>query len=469
MEDTQDFRTGILECKNGNASFYEKDFNFCITSNVISPKKFYEAPDMYSLVQENQFLTGTTHSGQHIEIYTGDSNIHPLPSCSPFQIHTSMYLIQSSNTIGIPDWNTFDGIRFEGGTLNNLFSYHNVSTKYFPGGCTITDSDYTLSGSIETSYGKVDIIIGWFTQHTAKPNKMIVSQNTGYIDLTFDKPISRQEAFENIENVRTLLGFMCYRKNVDFDSIYLQKKHTQETSETPTSEFYNDAQVFIQYDFSPTRKRPLDSICFDELGKNVFDLFEMIYDRKKFNPFHFLDFIPNSDESAKWISGEMIRDVATFIECEYHRASQEKDSKTKKLFEDSERLKNLKSKLHQVLSQDESENSPFPKSTHNNIEKNINKIAFSSCNTDFALYEAYKDITRFIISTPSPLKALSESDTSEFRKYRNGKSHGRRMALNTNIGITTLYLIASGYCSILHRAKVDDSILKKLCKKHFLV
>jgi len=98
--------------------------------------------------------------------------------------------------------------------------------------------------------------------------------------------------------------------------------------------------------------------------------------------------------------------------------------------------------------------------------RNLKKIALPSKNTDFDLYEAYKHITYNII--PHSQKILTENDIKEFREYRNGKAHGKHVLLNTNIGITSLYLVASGYCSILHRAGVDDATLEQLCNKHFL-
>lgn len=234
----------------------------------------------------------------------------------------------------------------------------------------------------------------------------------------------------------------------------------------PVEYSYNDAQVFIRHDFSPSEKDSLNSICIDELGNNVFNLLSMIYKDTPSNPLHLLDFLPTSDEAAKWITGGFIRDVATFAECEFHQTTQWRDSKSKKSFDDYARIQSLISKFEQTLSQDEFDHGSLPENTRQAIMRNLKKIALPSKNTDFDLYEAYKHITYNII--PHSQKILTENDIKEFREYRNGKAHGKHVLLNTNIGITSLYLVASGYCSILHRAGVDDATLEQLCNKHFL-
>lgn len=466
MKDSVSPRTGILECTNGTASFYEKDFSFYITNNHATQKKLHEAPDMYSLVPDNHFLKGLTHDGRYILIYVGELKSTSLPSSSPFSLRTSSYLVQDSNSIGKPDWSYFDRIEFQGGVLNNLFSSHYISVDFNSDKFNVPNDDFTLSGTVETSYGKIDIDIGWYTTYHSKPQETNFTHNTGFIRCKFAQPISVNAAFENIENFHTLVKFLSYRSNVEFDSIYLQKNYMQDTLDGPVEYSYNDAQVFIRHDFSPSEKDSLSSICIDELGNNVFNLLSMIYKDTPSNPIHLLDFLPASDEDAKWITGGFIRDIAAFTECECRHVAQKKDSKSKKLFDDYVRLQGLISKFEHTLSQDESDNGPLPQNTHQTIIRNLHKIALPSKNTDFALYESYKHTTYHIIQyTP---KVLTENDIKEFREYRNGKAHGNHVLLTTNIGITSLYLIASGYCSILHRASVDDATLEKLCNKHFL-
>lgn len=466
MKDSVSPRTGILECNNGSASFYEKNFEFCITDNHISPKKIYEVPDMYSLVLQDHFLKGLTHDGRRIFIYAGEIKNTPHFSSSPFSLKTSAYLVQASNNIGEPDWSYFDRIEFRGGVLNNLFSSRYISVDFSSDKFNIPYDEFILSDSIETSYGKIDIDIGWHTSYHLKPQETNFTQNTGYIRCIFQHPISLDDAFENIEKVHTLARFLSYRSNVEFDSICLQKNYMQNTSDGTIETFYDDAQVFIRHDSTPSEKSSLNSICFDELRDNTFALLRMIYEDKPSNSIHFLDFLPTSDEAAKWITGGFIRDVATFAECEFHQTTQRRDSKSKKSFDDYARIQSLISKFEQTLSQDEFDHGSLPENTRQVIMRNLKKITLPSKNTDFDLYEAYKHITYNII--PHSPKILTENDIKEFREYRNGKAHGKRVLLNTNIGITSLYLVASGYCSILHRAGVDDTTLMQLCNKHFL-
>lgn len=463
MKDCESPRSGILDCENGSASFYCNDFNFYIMNNFVKREDTYYLHDAFSLKTDNQFIHGLTHDGNSIAIFVGDANTSLLTSI--FELQTSAYLVQCSNNIDC-NWDYFDGIAFRGGILNNLFSYHNISATYSPGGYTVKDDDYMLSGSVDTPYGNIDVDIGWYTAHNVKPKELTASQNTGYMHFTFEKPISMDDAFKNIETARSLVKFMSYRDNVEFDSIYLQKREMLDTPDGPVENFYDDAQVFIRHDSTPSEKNSLNSICFDELRDNTFALLRMIYEDKPSNSIHFLDFLPTSDEAAKWITGGFIRDVATFAECEFHQTTQWRDSKSKKSFDDYARIQSLISKFEQTLSQDEFDHGSLSENTRQAIMRNLKKIALPSKNTDFDLYEAYKHITYNII--PHSPKILTENDIKEFREYRNGKAHGKRVLLNTNIGITSLYLVASGYCSILHRAGVDDTTLMQLCNKHFL-
>jgi hypothetical protein len=463
MKDSESPRSGILDCGNGSASFYCNDFNFYIMNNFVKREDTYYPQDTFSLKTDNQFIHGLTHDGQSIAIFVGDTNTSSLTSV--FELQTSAYLVQCSNRTDC-NWDSFDSIEFCGGVLNNLFSYRNISVTYIPGGYTVKDDDYMLSDSIGTPYGNIEVDIGWYTAHNVNPKELTASQNTAYMRFIFEKPLSLEDIFKNIETARSLVKFMSYRDNVEFDSINLQKRYMLDTPDGTIEDFYNDAQVFIRNNFAPSQKRPIDSICFDDLGTHVFSLLHMLYEDKSHNPLHFLEFLPNSDEAAKWISSEHIREIATFIECETYQSSQKSDSKSKKLFDDSVRLKNLISKFKQTLYQDESENGTLPENVHQLLERKLNTIAFPSRDSDFCLYEAYKDITYNIL--PYCKKFLTANDTKEFRKYRNDETHGNYGLLNFNIGITGLYLVATGYCSILHRAGVDDATLKQLCNKHFL-
>lgn len=66
-------------------------------------------------------------------------------------------------------------------------------------------------------------------------------------------------------------------------------------------------------------------------------------------------------------------------------------------------------------------------------------------------------------------KIIDSSDVISFREFRSASTHGAYSLLSLDIVITAFHLIATVYCSILHRAGVDDQTLKAVCDKSFIL
>ena len=190
----------------------------------------------------------------------------------------------------------------------------------------------------------------------------------------------------------------------------------------------------------------------------------MFYDCSDYNPIKHLSFIPEDDKHANLLSSTDIREIATFLECETKCACRERDEKSEVLYDESQRLSTLLSKIKQVISEDESENGPLPGSIQSQFTKRFYNASLPSKQKDILLYNAYKNI---ICDTPCSGKIVGEKAIKEFRDYRNKETHGNYNLLNLDIGITAMHLVVAVYCSILHRSGVDDQILTTLCERKF--
>lgn len=72
MKDEISPRSGILDCEQGSATFYEDNFDFRIMNSVPFKATSSNTEDFAKLVQEDKYFHGTTHDGNDIAIYCGN-------------------------------------------------------------------------------------------------------------------------------------------------------------------------------------------------------------------------------------------------------------------------------------------------------------------------------------------------------------------------------------------------------------
>ena len=469
MKDPHAPRTGVLECEKGSASFYVDDFSFCIMNNVMKKvtnrfgETYNAANFLFTLKKQGNFLIGATNDGNSIAIYAKNC----LDNCptSKCTFRTSTYVIQNAISTEQHD-NLFDAIELRGGTLNRLFSTKYLHVDYSDSNYIIKDDSFELQGILNWNNQYVKITIGWGTTEHNQSRKVEISTNNPYFRFEFSVPVNLDEALMHVERARELMSFLSYRDNTEFDSICFQHKSFITDEDNFKHEYYSDdAYAFINYGFSPTEKDPNECICFDDVKDSVFNLFSMFYDCSDYNPIKHLSFIPEDDKHANLLSSTDIREIATFLECETKCACRERDEKSEVLYDESQRLSTLLSKIKQVISEDESENGPLPGSIQSQFTKRFYKASLPSKHKDILLYNAYKNILGRI--APYYGKVIDENDIKDFRNYRNKETHGNYNLLNLNVGITAMHLVVAVYCSILHRSGVDDQILTTLCERKF--
>lgn len=473
MRDPHAPRTGVLECEKGSASFYVDDFCFSIMNNVMKKitnrfgETYNAANFLFTLKKQGNFLIGATNDGNSIAIYAKDClDNYPTSKCI---FRTSTYVIQDSvcaENFGY----CFDAIELRGGILSSLFSDRLIDISYSNNNYIIKNDTYELTEKSLLGNQSVTIKIGWFTCEHSQSRKSEISTNNPYFRFEFDTPINLDDALLHIEKARELMSFLSFRDNVEFGNITLQRKHHSDNSGIPQCTYYStDATVFINYGFEPTQKESRHCICIDEIGDPVFKLFSMFYDTTDYNPIAHLDFIPKTDKESGSLAPIDIREIATFLECEEMRVIEILDNKSKKLYDKTQRLSNLLKKIEQVIQKDEDENGVLPDSIHSQLTKRFQDLSLPSKNRDVLLFESYQDITMGVTRYSSDREIINSSDVKNFRDYRNKETHGDYNLLDLDIVITAFHLIATVYCSILHRAGVNDQTLKNICDKSFIL
>lgn len=345
-----------------------------------------------------------------------------------------------------------------------------IDISYSNNNYIIKNDTYELTEKSLLGNQSVTIKIGWFTCEHSQSRKSEISTNNPYFRFEFDTPINLDDALLHIEKARELMSFLSFRDNVEFGNITLQRKHHSDNSGIPQCTYYStDATVFINYGFEPTQKESRHCICIDEIGDPVFKLFSMFYDTTDYNPIAHLDFIPKTDKESGSLAPIDIREIATFLECEEMRVIEIRDNKSKKLYDKTQRLSNLLKKIEQVIQKDEDENGVLPDSIHSQLTKRFQDLSLPSKNRDVLLFESYQDITMGVTRYSSDREIINSSDVKNFRDYRNKETHGDYNLLDLDIVITAFHLIATVYCSILHRAGVNDQTLKNICDKSFIL
>lgn len=92
MKDKVSPRSGVLDCEQGCATFYEENYDFRIMNSVPFKAASINTKDFAKLVQEDRYFHGTTHDGNDIAIYCGNRIMPTIRTIANF--HSNIYAIQ---------------------------------------------------------------------------------------------------------------------------------------------------------------------------------------------------------------------------------------------------------------------------------------------------------------------------------------------------------------------------------------
>ena len=139
-------RSGVLDCEQGGATFYEENYKFRIMNNIPFKATSSRIEDYSKIAQSAKYFHGTTHSGSDIAVYCGSRTIPPIRTVANFS--SSVYAIQKGN-LGTCDWENIGAIEFSGGTLDSLFFPFDVPYEFVDGAVQISPPKLPFSFSFD--------------------------------------------------------------------------------------------------------------------------------------------------------------------------------------------------------------------------------------------------------------------------------------------------------------------------------
>ncbi|WP_302420658.1 hypothetical protein, partial [uncultured Megasphaera sp.] len=270
----------------------------------------------------------------------------------------------------------------------------------------------------------------------------------------------------HIEKIKTLLSFMTFRQNVDFNEIALQEKTA------PSDVLMDTALVYSKSPSVVTQKKPFNNICFNDLDVTLSSLIELIYCEQTNNPFSFMNFIPENDADLGRMTNDMVKGVVTCLECEIARirgknvSAAKPDDKSSEYIQEEQRLNSLIKELQKTAKNFQSKNGKFSKKTNDMICGTLKHMTLADADKICIFYSKYQDILSRLFDKLD-FKPTT-ADVENLIVYRNKTTHGTQEVLDERLVITALYLISLIYCMILHSIGINDKDLEQLCSRHFL-
>ena len=463
MKDKVSPRSGVLDCEQGCATFYEENYDFRIMNSVPFKAASINTKDFAKLVQEDRYFHGTTHDGNDIAIYCGNRIMPTIRTIANF--HSNIYAIQKGN-LGPCNWNKIDAIEFRSGTLDALSFSPDSPYEFVGRAIQVIPPQLPLSFSFKYEGLYITVKSGNQSNETYNSTHVELIGRTRYLTLQFSEPISFGEVPVHIEKIKTLLSFMTFRQNVDFNEIALQEKTA------PSDVLMDTALVYSKSPSVVTQKKPFNNICFNDLDVTLSSLIELIYCEQTNNPFSFMNFIPENDADLGRMTNDMVKVVVTCLECEIARirgknvSAAKPDDKSSEYIQEEQRLNSLIKELQKTAKNFQSKNGKFSKKTNDMICGTLKHMTLADADKICIFYSKYQDILSRLFDKLD-FKPTT-ADVENLIVYRNKTTHGTQEVLDERLVITALYLIGLIYCMILHSIGINDKDLEQLCSRHFL-
>lgn len=443
------FITGIIpgEEKDIIFSSLENSFEFCfMTDSIYSTHKKNIA---VNVDVNDGFIFGKTHDNHDIAIYLGDRTFEVLGT---FPLNTSTY-IKSLGIIESVDLTEYEGIKFVGGTLNNVFNANALDIKYEEGKTFIEYKDDTIQYRVITEdYDMTIDVSSSISEHRGIEGKTISNTDVA-LTMKFNKPQKLRTLFKHYNKIRDVLSFMTFRNNVDFDKIYLEKK------DNDTNILMNFAEVYIRKENKLTKKKFFSNISFLDLGKSFENLLKIIYEGKDNSKSISLGFIPLNDEDFYVMTNEKVKNICTALECEFsfipEVVENEKNETMDNLIKTAEKVVKEFRKGHKELSDD----------VYSLIFSDIKRWSFPAKEKFCTLCHKYEQ--EMLLLNNSTI-TVTDKMIEETVKFRNDITHGNHRVLNSRIALTAHYLSGLIYCCILERIGLDREKIIELCKEKIL-
>lgn len=445
----KDIITGVISTEGEKVIFssIEKSFEFCFMTDSIC--HFPERVKTMTINVKDDFIFGKTHDNYDIAIYSGN---HVFKVMGATSLHTNAY-IKSTRNLESTNLTEYDGIKFVGGTLNNVFIADALDIKHEDKKRVIKAKDDSIKYKLHTEKYNMDINIcsSVFEQNGIK-GKTISNTNV-VLTIKFDKPQKLVTLFKHYNKIKDILSFMTFRENVGFDKVYLMKSYSKST------DLLNCAEVFILEEKKLTPKKNFYNISFSDLGESFTNLLQIIYKDRDNSKTVSLGFIPLNDKDAHIMTNEKIKAVCTALECEFSFIPEVAGENQNETF--NSLIKEVKTTVKEFRKN----NTLLSNDVYSLIFSNIKNWSFPMKEKNCALWHKY-DQEMLILNKSTT--TITDEMIKETVQFRNDITHGRHRVLNAKIAITAYYLSGLVYCCILERIGLDREKIKELCKNKIL-
>jgi hypothetical protein len=222
-------------------------------------------------------------------------------------------VIKSNKNAASTDLRNFDGLCFSGGVINQLYPFAKA-LEYESDSIVFTDRNkYTKTYDVNLNSRKVKVTLS-IDISKAQSSSLITNtlgEVESYICLEFNEPQSIEKLTYYEDVVQRFLSFCVGMKNTGVETKLLQK--------TKFSALESVGSCRFNYNYNDVASKDLMSVLrLDILGNLIVPLLEL-FDNKKKQPY--LEFLPSSNQEARFIHFTQICMLCTALEREYGKHS----------------------------------------------------------------------------------------------------------------------------------------------------
>lgn len=370
--------TGVLNFDSYKMPFFKNDFVFDFTTLDVLPLQYWQPAETKET--NEGFVTGYTHSGRYIAIYTGQEVFRVN---APSSIHTFLYITSKNNVSDIWSGQPFDGITFCGGCIdkiyhanaiesNNLFTEKEITLKL-----NGTRKDFSFEDS---NNEKIEVIFSTnVSMHRSVERGVSIKEDGQFLNVSFQNKRTLKDVPCIIQNISRIISVLIFRQDLHFDKIFLTRK-TDRANHEPVAVVHLESK-------NKTQKSLTQTLSIHDLDHNCEKFFSLIWN----NSIGTTSYIPEKDADAKIIKALDIKEICSALEYEI-------DHTEGILSEEDLSLKSLVAKIKNVVKEHRNSDNPLPQKTYDLIYSSISHWSQALSNQIIALWQQNKEAKNAISS-----------------------------------------------------------------------
>ena len=439
--------TGVIEMEEHSIPFFMNDFVFDFTTIDIDPLQHLLPAETVKTAEE--FVTGWTHGGYFIAIYTGQDSFRTNATSS---VHTCMYITSKNNASDIWCGEPFDGMLFCGGCIDKVYQGRALvpQENIFVGDkITLLRNKDTVEFDFLESENCVHALFSTNVNISQSfDNGLSIKEDGKFLRLLFDSPQTLGNVPKIIGNVRSILSFLIFRNNLSCNKIYLTKKDENGRN-------ILIAEVHIEQN-NPTNKNNRNCLSVNLFQDHLSSLFTTMFDSK----IGTMSYIPEKDSESNMIKAVEIKEICSALEYEI-------DHTDGLLSDEDKSLNVLIDQIKTIVKEHRDSDNPLPERTYDLIFGSMSHWSQSLTNQIVALRDKHAEA----ISKCEEQYRLQFSDESiaSFVKYRNNTSHGDVLELSQGIAETAIMLKCLIYCNVLSRVGMNETEIAAICENIYFI